>query len=32
MRTVYGLALERARVRILLLALGFGLFEFVVGL
>jgi hypothetical protein len=30
--TVYGLALERARVRILLLALGFGLFEFVVGL
>ena len=31
-RTVYGLALERARVRILLLALGFGLFEFVVGL
>ena len=32
MRVVYGLALERARVRILLLALGFGLFEFVVGL
>jgi len=31
-RVVYGLALERARVRILLLALGFGLFEFVVGL
>jgi ABC-type transport system involved in multi-copper enzyme maturation permease subunit len=30
--TVYGLALERARVRVLLLALGFGLFEFVVGL
>jgi hypothetical protein len=29
---VYGLALERARVRILLLALGFGLVEFVVGL
>jgi hypothetical protein len=32
MRTVYGLALERARVRILLLAVGFGLFELVVGL
>lgn len=32
MRTVYGLALERARVRIALLALGFGLFELVVGL
>lgn len=32
MRTVYGLALERARVRILLLAAGFGLFELVVGL
>jgi ABC-type transport system involved in multi-copper enzyme maturation permease subunit len=31
-RVVYGLALERARVRILLLALGFALFEFVVGL
>jgi ABC-type transport system involved in multi-copper enzyme maturation permease subunit len=30
--TVYGLALERARVRVLVLALGFGLFEFVVGL
>jgi hypothetical protein len=30
--TVYGLALERARVRVLILALGFGLFEFVVGL
>lgn len=32
MRVVYGLALERARVRIVLLAVGFGLFEFVVGL
>lgn len=32
MRTVYGLALERARVRLLLLAVGFGLFELVVGL
>lgn len=32
MRTVYGLALERARVRILVLAGGFGLFELVVGL
>lgn len=32
MRTVYGLALERARVRIVLLAAGFGLFELVVGL
>ena len=32
MSTVYGLALERARVRVLILALGFGLFEFVVGL
>lgn len=32
MTTVYGLALERARARILLLALGFGLFELVVGL
>ncbi len=32
MRTVYGLALERARGRILLLAVGFGLFELVVGL
>ena len=32
MRTVYGLALERARVRIVLLAVGFGLFELVVGL
>lgn len=32
MRTVYGFALERARARVLLLALGFGLFEFVVGL
>lgn len=32
MRTVYLLALERARGRILLLALGFGLFEMVVGL
>jgi hypothetical protein len=31
-RTIYGLALERARVRILLLAVGFGLFELVVGL
>jgi ABC-2 type transport system permease protein len=31
-RTVYALALERARVRIVLLALGFGLFELVVGL
>jgi ABC-type transport system involved in multi-copper enzyme maturation permease subunit len=31
-RTIYGLALERARVRILTLALGFGLFELVVGL
>ena len=32
MRTIYGLALERARVRIALLAIGFGLFELVVGL
>lgn len=32
MTTIYGLALERARVRILLLAVGFGLFELVVGL
>ncbi len=32
MSTVYWLALERARVRVLLLALGFGLFELVVGL
>jgi ABC-type transport system involved in multi-copper enzyme maturation permease subunit len=31
-RVAYGLAVERARVRILVLALGFGLFEFVVGL
>jgi ABC-type transport system involved in multi-copper enzyme maturation permease subunit len=31
-RTVYGLALERARVRILLLAVGFGVFELIVGL
>lgn len=32
MRTIYGLALERARGRIVLLAVGFGLFELVVGL
>lgn len=32
MRTVYGLALERSRVRIALLAIGFALFELVVGL
>ena len=32
MRTIYGLALERARVRIALLAIGFALFELVVGL
>lgn len=32
MRTIYGLALERARARIILLAVGFGLFELVVGL
>lgn len=32
MRTVYGLALERARARLLLLAAGFALFELVVGL
>ncbi len=32
MRTIYGLALERARARIVLLAVGFGLFELVVGL
>jgi ABC-2 family transporter protein len=31
-RTIYGLALERARVRIALLAVGFALFELVVGL
>jgi ABC-type transport system involved in multi-copper enzyme maturation permease subunit len=31
-RTVYGLALERARVRIAVLAVGFALFELVVGL
>lgn len=32
MRTIYGLALERSRVRIALLAVGFALFELVVGL
>lgn len=32
MRTIYGLALERARFRIVLLAIGFALFELVVGL
>ena len=32
MRTIYGLALERARARIVLLAVGFALFELVVGL
>ncbi len=32
MRTIYGLVLERSRVRIALLAIGFGLFELVVGL
>ena len=32
MRTIYALALGRVRVRLLLLALGFGLFELVVGL
>jgi ABC-type transport system involved in multi-copper enzyme maturation permease subunit len=31
-RTIYGLALERARTRIVLLAVGFALFELVVGL
>ena len=31
MRTIYGLALERNRGRLVLLAIGFGLFEFVVG-
>lgn len=32
MRTIYALALLRARARIVLLAVGFGLFEFIVGL
>lgn len=32
MRTIYGLALERSRARILLLAAGFALFELVIGL
>lgn len=32
MRTIYGLALERNRGRLVLLAIGFGLFEFVVGI
>lgn len=32
MRTIYALALVRARARVAVLALGFGLFEFVVGL
>ena len=31
MRTIYGLALERNRGRLILLAIGFGLFELVVG-